>query len=351
VAGRASGFLDGRWTKARFTLPSGLIVGTQGNLIVAESYNNCLRGISPDGWVTTVAGPGGLYLYGPDGQGKSATFDNPHGPALDQAGNLYVMDTEGMNRVRRITPDGRATTLAGANASGQADGPGAAARFHNARGIAVDSTGTLYVTDFDSHTIRKGVPFAVAALLPNREVTCGDELELRVEPTGTGVFSFEWTHNDKPLFVESAGRLYLRSTTRADSGRYAVVIRNAGGSWLRFETIVRVKVPPVLAPPEILEIGSIRLRFRGSDGGIPDDLAGLTLQWRSTLPSGADTNWTAVPAGLSIVEDWVVFDDLDAKPWPAGFYRIQAPWSPDLPGSGTVQNPRRDSGRPIAPVR
>jgi DNA-binding beta-propeller fold protein YncE len=90
-----------------------------------------------------------------DGNGTTARFWNPQGLAVDGVGNIYVADT-GNNVVRKITPMGQVTTIAGlAGVSGFADGPGLQARFNGPAGIAVDHAGNIYVADANNQIIRK----------------------------------------------------------------------------------------------------------------------------------------------------------------------------------------------------
>ena len=137
---------------------------TGGNLYVADSDNYTIRKITPAGVVSTLAGLA-KSMGNADGPGNVARFNNPQGIALDAGGNLYVADTNA-STVRMISPAGNVTTLAGlAETVGSADGTGSAARFNRPRGIAVDAAGTVYVVDLAGHTVRRITPAGVVTTL------------------------------------------------------------------------------------------------------------------------------------------------------------------------------------------
>jgi sugar lactone lactonase YvrE len=150
-----AGYADGMGTNALFNGPTSVAVDAAGNVFVADSLNHAIRKITPAGLVTTFAG--GPQTGSADGVGTNAQFELPHGVVADSFGNVFVADMDGS--IRKITPDGEVTTVAGlADKFGHADGLGSAARFNEPYGIAVDNVGNLYVAEFMGFNISKGVP-------------------------------------------------------------------------------------------------------------------------------------------------------------------------------------------------
>ena len=157
------GSADGTGTAARFNYPESVAVDGSGNVFVADYSNATIRKVAPDGVVTTFAGSAGQQ-GGNDGTGSAARFGGPHGLAFDSAGNLFVTDFN--NTIRRITPGAVVTTVAGvAGMSGSADGTGTAARFFGPASVAIDSNDNLYITEFYNYTIRKMTPARVVTTL------------------------------------------------------------------------------------------------------------------------------------------------------------------------------------------
>ncbi|MBV8083900.1 MAG: hypothetical protein JO247_03705 [Chloroflexi bacterium] len=143
------GFADGSGVNAQFTQLHGIAVDGSGNVFVADGTR--IRMISAAGAVTTLAGNGSAGFA--DGVGNSATFSAPDGVALDSSGNLYVSD---VTRVRRVAPGGAVTTWAGSSSTaGFVDGLALSAQFSSLHGIAVDSSGSVYVGDTGNNRVRK----------------------------------------------------------------------------------------------------------------------------------------------------------------------------------------------------
>jgi len=150
----SQGSAEGSGTAASFNEPAGLATDAGGNVYVADSGNNTIRKITPQGAVSTLAGTAGSYGSA-DATGPVASFKTPSGVATDAAGNVYVADTAN-STIRKITPQGAVSTLAGtAGVLGSADGQGAAASFRNPYGLATDSAGNVYVADTGNNTVRK----------------------------------------------------------------------------------------------------------------------------------------------------------------------------------------------------
>lgn len=146
------GWRDGPAVQARFADPYGLVADAQGRLYVADGgTSNRIRVLTAEGQVLTLAGSGAEGWR--DGPAAEAAFHTPSGLALDAVGNLYVADT-GNHRIRKITPEGNVSTLAGDGQPGHRDGPADQARFNGPLGLAVDGQGRVWVADSYNDRIR-----------------------------------------------------------------------------------------------------------------------------------------------------------------------------------------------------
>jgi hypothetical protein len=204
-AGNPDGYgnSDGTGPAARFTTATAIAVDGAGNTYVADSDDHTIRKISAAGVVTTLAGTNGTCANN-DGTGSSAGFCNPKAVALDDAGNVYIADNRN-HTIRKITPAGVVTTLAGmAGVSGSTDGTGSTARFNYPQGIAVDHAGTVYVADQYNHTIRKITPAGEVTTLAGMADAPGS-----ADDTGSAA-RFNYPQG---VVLDAAANLYVTDTS------------------------------------------------------------------------------------------------------------------------------------------
>jgi trimeric autotransporter adhesin len=165
VAGNGTGGFSGDGgpaTAAQLWYPRSVAVDTAGNLFIADMGNNRIRRVTPGGVISTVAGSSNLYFINDGGPATSATLALPAGVAMDTAGNLLIADSGNM-RIRKVTPDGVINTVAGNGIYGfSGDGGSAAsAKLCYPNGIAVDTAGNLFIADYGNSRIRKVTPGGV----------------------------------------------------------------------------------------------------------------------------------------------------------------------------------------------
>ena len=162
------GATDGTGLLASFGDPSGVAIDPAGNLFVADGRSCVIRKVTPASQTTTLAGLAqslSAVSVSKDGTGSAARFNNPRGIAVDTRGTVYIADT-GTHTIRKMSPDGVVTTIGGLPGyAGSGEGIGDRSLFNEPRGIAVDSSGIIYVADTSNHRIVKGVPLAVPDLV------------------------------------------------------------------------------------------------------------------------------------------------------------------------------------------
>ncbi len=159
-------------TSSQFNGPAGVATDAAGNIYVADFYNNEIRKITPAGAVSLLAGSSSGRSGSGNNTGTSARFKGPADLAVDPAGNLYVADQTN-NLIRKITPAGVVTTLAGSGAAGSADGTGTKASFNQPGGLGLDPAGNLFVADSYNHTIRKITPAGAVTTVAGSPGTTG----------------------------------------------------------------------------------------------------------------------------------------------------------------------------------
>ena len=194
-------------TGAQLGNPSGVAVDAVGNLYIADPYNDRIRKVATNGIITTVAGNGSRGYSGDDGPAASAQLSDPAGVAVGTTGNLYIVDY-GNNRIRRVATNGMITTIAGNGSDGYSGdrGPAASAKLGHPTGVAVDAVGNLYIADNFNYRIRKVATNGIITTFAGNGLWSysGDG-----GPATSAQLSLFWGG----VTLDSAGNLYI-----ADSG-------------------------------------------------------------------------------------------------------------------------------------
>lgn len=217
-----AGFVDATGAAAQFNNPQGIAADASGNIYVADQGNNCIRKITPAGVVTTFAGNGTAGFA--DGTGTSAQFYSPQGVATDASGNVYVADY-GNNSIRKITPAGVVTTLAGNGVAGFNNAYSSYARFRTPRALVVGPAGRIFVADKGNNAIRKiNLSNLVSRLAGSGHagyLDASDSSAYFSSPTGITM-----DKAGENLYVTDLGNNAIRKVTQA-----GVVTTFAGGSF------------------------------------------------------------------------------------------------------------------------
>ena len=217
LAGFAQGFADGDTTTAQFNTPGGVAVDATGNVYVADKLNHRIRLITPNGIVTTIAGSGVAGFA--DGNGSAAQFNNPSGIAVDASGNVYVAD-KGNNRIRKISPNGIVTTIAGSGVAGYSDGFGINSKFNSPTSVIIDGSDNLFVTDSNNNRIRKISQLTAQISYSNSPFCKSISVGQAVSVTGTGLYTGGTFSSTVGLSINTTTGAITPSTSTA--GTYTV---------------------------------------------------------------------------------------------------------------------------------
>ncbi len=334
-------FVNGIGINARFNYPAGITSDSHGNLYVTEAQNNVVRKITPDGMVTTVIGTGGAGLT--DGTGNTATFKNPYGISVDSIGNLYVADT-GNHAIRKITPEGIATTIAGNGALGSTDGNGIDAKFRIPFGITIDSANNLYVADTGNNTIRKITPAGDVTTFAG---TAG------VEGNTNGDKALATFNGPHGLSIDNAGVLYIADTSNCSVRKIDTntgqVDTMAGGNTFgsmdgtgadaRFTNLYGVTVDST-GNLYVADTNNNIIR-KITPAGVVTTIAGKAGIEGSTDGKGADARFNN-PTGITVDADGNIY----VTDWSSHVIR-KIVWVPDPPSDLDIEKPPAASGGSI----
>ena len=198
-------------TAASLGYPSGVAVDAAGNIYVADTSNYRIRKVSPAGVITTVAGNGDYGFSGDGGPATGASLRNPGGVAVDAAGNIYVADTYN-HRIRKVGPAAIITTVGGSGATGAIgggfsgdNGPATAASLYYPEGVAVDAAGNIYVADYGNKRIRKVSPVGIITTVAGNGIEgfSGDG----------GPATAASLHSPQGVALDAAGNVYVADTS------------------------------------------------------------------------------------------------------------------------------------------
>lgn len=253
LAGSAGnlGSADGTGSAASFAYPTGLGLDPQGNLLVADAGNNVIRKVSAGGVVTTLAGAPGNQGSA-DGTGSAASFYAPQGLAVDSEGNVYVADTYN-DTIRKITANGIVTTIGGS--PGQAvhlDGTGLAARFNHPFGIAVDALGNLYISDAENVVSTSSAPAQIPVITGQPQGftnNVGQVASLSVVASGSLPLAYQWEKsiaNGPWLTLSNATQaaLTFQPLVPTDAASYRCAVSNRFGAVTSDVAVVGVLLIP-----------------------------------------------------------------------------------------------------------
>jgi sugar lactone lactonase YvrE len=314
-------------TNASLSSPAGLAVDAAGDLFISDAQNNRVRVVGTNGLIGTVAGNGTNGFSGDGGPATNAGLSGPAGLAVDAWGNLFIADS-GNKRIRKVSANGLITTVAGNGDAGfyGDGGPATNAFLESPAAVAVDLFGNLFIADSTEHVREVGVNGLIATVAGNAgygysgdggspaKARLSDVYGLAVDSSGS-LFIAD-TGNNRIRKVTAFGpSLLLGDFTLGQAGLYDLVVSNSLGS----VTSAVIQVTPVLAPlAASLQAGpAAQIQFTGTPGS--------NYVVETTTNLGAPAGWQPLSTNTAGPDGYGLFIDTNTPAYPARFYRLALP--------------------------
>jgi sugar lactone lactonase YvrE len=291
-----AGSANGTGTAASFFTPYGVAIDSSGNLYVSDSNNNQIRLITPAGVVSTFAGSGAIGSA--NGIGTAASFSHPTGIAVDSSGNVYVADTNN-HLIRKITSAGLVSTLAGTGVIGHADGASSVATFYYPTGVAVDSSGSVYVSDTNNNEVRKISSTGAVSTLAGSPLSQG-------YVNGTGALAS--LNLPMGIAVDSNGNVYVSESGDIRVVTPAGVVSSLAGGIAAFTApasgVLGISGPGGVAIDKngnvyVAEIAANQIRVV-SASGVVSIFAGSSMSGNGNINGVSSTATFNAPSGVAV---------------------------------------------------
>ncbi len=296
---------NGPGVKAQLNGPGAVAADSSANVYVADSGNNVVRKVAPNGTITAFAGNGSAGFGGDNGSATSAQLNTPGGVAVDASKNVYIADTEN-NRVRKVAPDGTISTFAGNGTAGFGGdgGPAASAQLNSPYGLAVDASGNLYIADSGNNRIRKVSGGTITTVAGSGSQGYGGD---------SGPATSAQLNNPQAVALDDAGNLYIADTNNyvvrkvlASNSRIATVAGNGNPGYsgdFGPALLAQIGMPRGVAVDKLGSVyisdGTTRIRMMFSSG-IIITVAGVSTRGYTGDGGASITAQLNAPAGLAI---------------------------------------------------
>jgi uncharacterized protein (TIGR03437 family) len=309
----------GQANEAQMNFPQGVATGVDGSVYIADSDNNVVRKIAPNGAISTVAGNGSAGYGGDGGNGPAAQLSAPEGVAVDSLGNVYIADSAN-NRVRKVTSAGVISTLSGTGtaASSGDGGPASAAGLDSPFGVSLDAAGNLYITEFNGDRVRK-IAAVSGAISSSSTITT-------VAGNGIGGYTGDGSlavnaelNGPKAVVADAAGDLYIADAANnvvrlvTAAGRISTAIGTGGsgfGGDFGLASAAQVTDPTGLALDSAgnlyISDGSTRVRKVYTDGIIVTIAGNGTRGFSGDGGAAAGAQFSG-PAGIAVTAAGAIY--------------------------------------------